>query len=151
MGGQCCKRICCFFGASSGKPLRDTMGRPVCLRSFADIDNTSSEEDEADLISINSDRLSLASQDSMAPAPKPKKKKKKTQSAQHTTQKAQLTLALMEDGDGYHSPPRVTRTYNRPSPPSKAKTPRAEKIAMRPPTPKNQRRSSSRGSYESVY
>ncbi|QQL10246.1 Ja137 [Japanese cytomegalovirus] len=150
MGSQCCKRICCFFGASSGKPLRDTMGRPVCLRSFADMDNTSSEEDEADLLSVNSDRMSITSQDSAAPTPQSKKKKKKSQSAQKTTHKAQLKLALMEDQDGYHSPPRVTRTYHHPSPP-KAKTPRAEKIATRPPTPKNHRRPSSRGSYESVY
>ncbi|AEV80453.1 myristylated tegument protein [Cercopithecine betaherpesvirus 5] len=139
MGSACCKRICCFFGASARQPLRDAMGRPVCLKAFNDMDNTSDEEEEADLISISSDRVSLASHDSTASSSSKTKKKKKKKEGEHRHHHRRPRLALMEEDDeeGYHSPSRLTKTRH-PSP-STSRSPCAQKLASRPPTPKPHR------------
>ncbi|QQL09905.1 Ba137 [Baboon cytomegalovirus] len=133
MGAQCCKRICCFFGSPTREPLRDTMGRQVCLRSFADLDNTSSEDEEnLDLLSITSE-VSLTAQDPVVAEPRPKKKKKKKDYKER-----QLTLALMQDEGGYHSPARATRTM-RPKTSSNASSSSSSRLLSRPPTPKHPR------------
>ncbi|AAM00737.1 myristylated tegument protein [Panine betaherpesvirus 2] len=46
MGAELCKRVCCEFGAPSGDPLRDVMGRRVNLRGYDNMPHTSSSESD---------------------------------------------------------------------------------------------------------